>query len=232
MNKGAIRLYRKLKEKGYSPKNICEVGVYLPEESNVISFIKEGVSTSLIEADPEYVRKIEYFFSEYPNVKVIETAIFDFNGTIELCKREASTFVSVLEKSPAIVNDNCKKEDSSKITVNCVMFSEIDRGDFDLVSIDIEGAEWYVIKHMISQPNILSIETHGKYYTNPNIKQIMDWAKKNNYVEWYKDDSDTIFVKKGTFFISTFEKLQLIIKKAQIALIKMLKPIKQLFKKK
>ncbi|WP_448530532.1 FkbM family methyltransferase [Raineya sp.] len=230
MNKGAIRFFRKLKAKKYNPQNICEVGVYYPEESNVMDFIKEGISTTLIEADPEYASKIRSFFAGYPNVKIIETAIFDFNGTIELCKREASTFVSVLDKSPAIVNDNCQKEQTSTVVVKCVTFNEIEKGDFDLISIDIEGAEWYVIKHMVSRPNILSVETHGKYYTNPNIKQILHWAKTNNYVEWYKDDSDTIFVKKDVFKISLFEKLQLLLKKIQLFLIKLKKPIKKLFK--
>lgn len=231
MNKGAIRFFRKLKAKNYTPQNICEVGVYYPEESNVMDFIKGGISTTLIEADPEYASKIRSFFAGYPNVKIIETAIFDFNGTIELCKREASTFVSVLDKSPAIVNDNCQKEQTSTIVVKCVTFNEIDKGDFDLISIDIEGAEWYVIKHMVSRPNILSIETHGKYYTNPNIKQILHWAKINNYVEWYKDDSDTIFVKKDVFVISLLEKLQLLLKNLQLSLIRMKKPIKKFFKK-
>ena len=62
MNKGAIRFYNKLKNKKYKPQRICEVGVYLPEESNIIGFIRDNVATTLVEANPKYVLKINEYF--------------------------------------------------------------------------------------------------------------------------------------------------------------------------
>jgi hypothetical protein len=62
MNKGAKRFYNQLKLKNYRPNHICEVGVYLPQESNVIDFINEDIETTLIEADPVYVQNILSFF--------------------------------------------------------------------------------------------------------------------------------------------------------------------------
>jgi hypothetical protein len=79
------------------------------------------------------------------------------------------------------VNDYFRVNEEDKFVANSIIFSEIDKGTFDLISIDIEGAEWYVIKHMISRPNIISIETHGKFYTNPNIREIKNWMQLNNY---------------------------------------------------
>ena len=232
MNKGAIHLYNKLKNKHYTPKNICEVGVYLPEESNVIGFIKENVATTLVEADPSYVAKIKKHFSDFKNVKIIEAAVFDFQGKIELCRMESSTFISELEASPALVNDNYKITDDNKFVAKSILFSDIDKGDFDLVSIDIEGAEWYVIKHMTSRPNVISIETHGKYYTNPKIDLIINWMAENNYISWYKDASDTIYVKNGAFQITPTEKMQLLFKNLKISVIKKKKFFKTLFKSK
>jgi hypothetical protein len=49
---------------------------------------------------------------------------------------------------------------------------------------------------LVSRPNVISIETHGKYYTNPFIKEIESWMAQENYVPWYKDLSDTVYVKK------------------------------------
>jgi len=37
-------------------------------------------------------------------------AVFDYNGGIELSKRESSTFVSILSSSPALVNDSYQKK--------------------------------------------------------------------------------------------------------------------------
>ncbi|MCX6257286.1 MAG: FkbM family methyltransferase [Bacteroidia bacterium] len=228
MNKGAIRLYFKLKKKNFKPGCICEVGVYLPEESNLLGFIKDDIDTTLVEADPEYIKKIRNYFSDRKNVKIIEAAIFDYHGKIELCRRESSTFISQLEASPAMINDNYQINDPDKFMADSLLFDEIDEGKFDLISIDIEGAEWYVIKHMISRPEILSVETHGKYYTNPNIKEIMSWTKSNGYISWYKDESDTVFIKKGVFIISLIEQFQLKLKNISICLLKSKKVLKRM----
>lgn len=228
MNKGAIRFFNKLKNKKYTPKNICEIGVFLPQESNILEFINQDIRTTLVEADPDYVERIKKYFVNRKNITIIEAAVFDYHGKIELCKQESSTFISVLKSSPALINDNCNKSDSEKFIADSILFSEIDNGDFDLISIDIEGAEWYVIKHMKSRPNIISIETHGKYYTNPNITDITNWMNENNYEEWYKDESDTVFIKKGVFSITSIEKIQLKLKKTKICLLKLKKKIKNL----
>jgi len=226
MNKGAARLFNKLKNKNFNPKNICEVGVYLPEESNILGFINENIATTLVEADPTYITKINKYFSDKKNIKVIEAAVFDYHGIIELCRRESSTFISQLEASPALINDNYKISESDKFTTNSILFSEIDHGEFDLISIDIEGAEWYVLKHMVSRPKIISIETHGKYYINPNINSITDWMNKNTYVVWYKDKSDTVFVRKGVFTITKMEKFQIFIENIKIEFLIKKKKIK------
>lgn len=230
MNKGAIRLFKKLKDKQYKPSNICEVGVYLPEESNVIGFINENIPTTLVEADPSYVAKINTYFSNRKNVTVVEAAVFDFNGKIELSRRDSSTFISQLESSPALINDDYKINETDKFIANSILFSEVDKSQFDLVSIDIEGAEWYVIKHMTSRPNVISIETHGKYYTNPNIEKILAWMKENGYVKWYKDESDTVFIKDGVFHLTLEEKFQLFLKSSIIGLVKKKKALRTLFK--
>jgi len=128
-----------------------------------------------------------------------------------------------------LVNDKCNKEKTEKFSVKAILFSEIDKGSFDLISIDIEGAEWFVIKHLVSRPNVISVETHGKYYTNPYLYEIKSWMKTNNYEEWYKDESDTVFVKKGTFTISIVERIQLFLKSLKILLVKMKKPFKVFF---
>ena len=234
MAKSDRLLFNKIVQEGYKPKNICEIGIDKPEFSNVLGFIQQDIPTTLVEADPDCIKQINNLFLYHKKVNVVEAAVFDFNGTIELCKSESSTFISDLSASPALINDNYQKTKSNSFVAKSILFSEIDNGDFDLISIDIEGAEWYVLKNMISRPNILSNETHGKYYTNPNIAEINNWIIKNNYKIWYKDKSDTVYIKDNLFNIKISEKLQLLITNTKISIIKkkkILKKIVAVFKK-
>jgi len=226
MNKGAIRLFQKLQKKKYTPQQICEVGVYLPEESNVLSFIKQGIPTTLVEADPVYMQQLKDYFSAYPKVQYIEAAVYDSNGTISLSRKASSTFISTLESSPALVNDGYQISEEDQFTAKAIKFDEVDKGQFDLVSVDIEGAEWYVIKHMKSRPTVISLETHGKYYINSKISEINTWMAKNDYLIWYKDKSDTVYVKRGTFPISIFENISLLIANLSLSLVRIKGKIK------
>jgi FkbM family methyltransferase len=199
-------IYTRLKKRDIPFKHVCEVGVYLPETSNIIDFIKAGVKATLVEADPDTVEKIKTYFSGYA-IEVVPVAVWDTSGVIKLSKAAASTFVTQLPTSPAIVNDKYTVSEENTFEVPCRKFSEIDDGTIDLLSVDIEGGEWYVIKHMISRPRVISVETHGKYYTNPFIKEIEAWMGKENYVTWYKDLSDTVFIKKDLLQPDFSEKL-------------------------
>jgi len=197
MNTRDIKLiYKRLKDRKIQFNHVCEVGVYLPETSNIINFIKDDIRTTLVEADPETVEKIKTYFSGY-NIEVVPVAVWDTSGVIKLSKAAASTFVTQLDASPAIINDKYQVKEENTFEVPCKVFSEIDDGTIDLLSVDIEGGEWYVIKHLKSRPKVISIETHGKYYVNPFIKEIEAWLVKENYITWYKDRSDTIYVKNG-----------------------------------
>ena len=102
-----------------------------------------------------------------------------------------------------------KIDNNKKIEVECKLFSDIDKGDIDLLSIDTEGSEWYVLLTIISRPKVISIETHGKYYINPFIKEIKNWMIENDYEIWFKDKSDTVYFKKGLFNISLKENISL-----------------------
>lgn len=231
MTKREEILFYKVSQKGLAPKHVAEVGVYLPETSNIGAFAKSGVKSTFVEPDPSSVEATEKYFKDYENVKIYPVAVFDKSGRVELVQRKASTYLKVLESSPAIVNDEYEINDKDMFTVNAVTFDEIDDGSIDLLSIDIEGGEWFVIKHMRSRPMILSIETHGAMYTNPYINEINKWISENNYVVWYVDSSDTVYVKQGLFDITFFDKLTLFIKRIFLGYKKYKKTIKRKIKK-
>ena len=198
-----------MNQKGFRPFHVAEVGVWHPYTSNIYSYIKEGIKTTLVEPDPDSINLIKEKFSLYTNVTLHEVAVWDFNGKIDLYERESSTFVADLPKSPALINDGCDVNETGKFTANAKLFNEIDDGTIDLISIDTEGSDWFVIKNMISRPKIISIETHGGMYKNPYTKEILKWMDSNHYTLWYKDRSDSVFILNDAIPITWRDKLGL-----------------------
>lgn len=203
-------LYKKVEAKGFKPQHVAEVGVWHPNTSNIYPFIKKGVLTTLVEPDPESIKLIKEEFVSDKNVKLYELALCDFNGEVELCKRESSTFITNLPNSPALTNDDCNIEQTEKFIAKASLFGEIDDGTIDLISIDTEGSEWYVIKNMKSKPKVISIETHGGMYVNPYLKELLNWMDEHNYALWYKDKSDSVFVLKTAFPLLLIDKVQVL----------------------
>lgn len=200
------KLFKKLTAKGFTPEHVSEVGVYIPESSNIYDYIKHGIRTTLVEPDPKSIKRIEAIFGNQPNVTLHPVAAFDFNGPLQLADREASTFVSTLEASPAIVNDGYVVDDNDCFTVDSVTFDRIDDGTIDLISIDTEGSEWFVLKYMSSLPAVISIESHGAAYTNPYLAEIRDWMRDKGYVLFYRDKSDSVYVQPDTISLTLLDK--------------------------
>ena len=201
-------IFKKLCKKGFAPHHVAEVGVYHPETSNIYDYAQMGDRTTFVEPNITSIDRIKKHFSGKNNITLHEVAIFDKNGTIKLVQREASTFLSTLDTSPAIINDQYVIDEGDIFEVTAKRFDEIDDGTIDLLSIDVEGSEWYVIKYLVSRPAVISVETHGALYSNPNIDQIFSWMKENDYVIWYKDRSDTVFVKRGAIEVTLYDKFK------------------------
>jgi len=177
--------------------HVVEIGVFKPETANTLGFIKEGTFCTLFEADPDIVNEITNQFSKKYNVEVHSCALAASNGSMKLYRAGSSSFLETVDFSPAIMHDGYTKKDSNTIEVETRRFSTFDKGDIDILSIDIEGGEWDVINDMISRPKVICIETQSRDYINPGIKKITQWLENNNYEIWFVDDTDTIFVKKG-----------------------------------
>ena len=203
-------LYKKVISKKIAIHHVCEVGVFLPEMSNILDFIvKDRVRTTLVEPDTRSIAAIREFFRDYNNVKLLPYAVYEYHGVLELVQRNASTFVSTLPYSPAQINDNYAIRQEDTFTVECRKFDELDDGSIDLLSVDTEGSEWYVLKYIKSRPLVISVETHGKSYVNPFFKEITGWMAANGYERWWMDKTDTVYYKKGAFRVGGGERLRL-----------------------
>jgi len=220
-------LYLNLTSKGYHPSHVAEVGVWHPNTSNIYQYIIDGVKATLVEPDPHSIDLIKKKFNA-GNIKLHEVAICDFNGEVELCMRESSTFVSNLKSSPALVNDGCNASESEKFIAKCVVFNEVDDGTIDLLSVDTEGSEWFVIKNMVSRPGVISIETHGGMYKNPYLCELQEWMDTNGYKLWYKDKSDSVYVIESKIHITIADRMKLFLSGIKIEL----KSIRKIISKK
>lgn len=209
-------LFQRLRERGVTFSHVCEVGVFEPETANLLEFIKNNIRATLVEAVPVVAKRIENYFKGR-NVTVYNAAIWDYTGRQKLARARASTFVVDLKSSPALQNDKYQLETADTFEVDCLLFSTIDDGTIDLLSVDIEGSEWYVLKYMSSRPRVISIETHGKRYINPFMPEIADWMAKNGYVIWYKDNSDSVYIQNGLFALSVSDKVALAVKENELA---------------
>lgn len=206
----SARLHAMCRRKGLALRLVAEVGVYYPETSNVLEFIRDGVPAMLVEADPQCVARIHDFFrAEGGRVRVMPYAVWDTNGRIALYRTNSSTFAEGVSGSPATVNDAYVPSEGDRFEVEARKFSELDDGGIDLLSIDIEGAEWYVLKHLRSRPQVITLETHAGEYRNPNIASIEQWMRENGYDVWFIDHTDTVYVRRGAIETSAVERSML-----------------------
>lgn len=213
------KLYTRVQKKKLAVQHVCEVGVWLPEMSNILDFIvKDRMRTTLVEPDPGSIAAIRSYFRDYPNVELLPYAAYDHHGVLELVQRNASTFVSTLPYSPALVNDNYHIRQEDRFTVECRRFDELDDASISLLSVDTEGSEWYVIKYLRSRPLVISVEMHGKSYLNPFYAEITSWMAREGYVRWYMDKTDIVYSRKGAFPITGVERLQLLLMGAYVRL--------------
>lgn len=182
-----------IKKYNFQIKNVWEVGVFSIQDCHIQEFIKGDYNCVLIEPHPANFLKLKNYYNT-ENVKVLDYVISDYCGPVSFYDKSASSFISGIN-SPSKVNDGYKENITDSIMLQAITFDKIDTGDIDLILIDIEGAEWFVLKNMISRPKIISVETHGGKYINPYIKEIEAWMKNNNYKQEAIYATDTVFIK-------------------------------------
>ena len=199
---------KKIKQKKLTVAHVCEVGVYHPGSSNILPFIYDGIRTTLVEPNAKSIDLIKEELAEYKNITLYPVAVFDYNGQLEMVQHGASSYVSSLENSPALINEKYIPVQSDKTTIPCQTMDTIDDGTIDLLSVDTEGSEWYVFKNLKSRPKVISVETHGRAYKNPFYNEIMKWMKDNDYILWYRGKEDSVFIKNGLFKISPSGKVR------------------------
>lgn len=111
------------------------------------------------------------------NIKINNSAIFDYNGTVEFSQMiensEGSSVKCLMSKGVCADPNNASyRKHNSIIEVKCKDLSDIlkqyDQNDFILVKLDIEGSEFNVIRKLLNDNTIckindLYVEWHTQY---------------------------------------------------------------------
>lgn len=151
-------------------------------------------NVQIFEPLPYHFEATRLVYSGMPNVIVRPYAIWKERGHIDLFVNGLSTFAEGLS-SPALANDDFQCDGHQKITVEARTFDEFDDGTIDLIEIDTEGGEWYVIERMISRPFFIIVEMQWKNYKNPFFDQIVDWMRINGYEEFQRHEANFTYKK-------------------------------------
>lgn len=156
-------------------RTVCECAV--GPGAQVSAFKDHAQRTLLIEPDPEMAQDAR---TNYPWADVAQVAIAENFGKANLRKMRGQSYIKGIKWAPAFSTPASQHRlaTAGKVPVSTVPFSEVDDGQIDLINIDCEGSEWFVLKTMVSRPRFLQIEfykNHGYY------NEITQWLADNNY---------------------------------------------------
>lgn len=138
----------------------------------------------LFEANPQIYQQLVQSYGNRSNFHIYNIAIADYDGEIDFLCNGDSSFISDI-KSPASRGNNEYLNTFKKIKVPCQKISNFENNEpIDLMLLDMEGSEWYVLKNLKGKPKIIVIEMQNedKTYKNPFFEEILKWMKENNYI--------------------------------------------------
>lgn len=172
---------------------ICEIGVFMPDSIQCKDIINPLTSVIFIEPNPICAKELKKIYNS-SNIQVINKAITDTNSDVKLYMRgnqDPSAFIETVPFSP-LLTENFKK-DQNYIICEGITFDKVDPKNIDILCLDMEGAEWFALKHMTSRPKLISVEMQGANYINPFKSEIEQWMNNNNYQIIHHGMNDTYY---------------------------------------
>jgi FkbM family methyltransferase len=178
----------------FTPKHVIEVGVAEPWNSHVKEFFFSCPKIQMFEPNPKYYKMLVEWYSGLSNLTIHNLAVANTNDKIGFYT-DATSIKDVPYNTADKMVPNYSRSQDNLIEVQACTIDNFDDNNIDIIAIDTEGSEWFTLKHMISRPKIVCVETHGTNYINPFITEILNWMKENNYQKYSQDNSDTVFIK-------------------------------------
>lgn len=183
------------------PRTICEVGTggdtFVFQCKDFLDL--QDCKFILIEVNPASFAVVKNNWGEDSRCTLYNKAISMDTGIVKYynCNHNDHNASGFIEGflSPAVVGHKQPLREEDITLVESINFSEVDDGEIDILFIDIEGAEWSVLKNMKSRPKIIALETHSQLgFVNEYIKDIENFMEDNGYILRSKDISDSLYM--------------------------------------
>lgn len=165
-----------------TPHHVCEIGVGLPKLCHVHNWIGKCLVT-LIDANPQCCKRCVEVWGDAVQVRHF-AIVNDDRTTVKLVGPGpiacGSNYVEGIDAPAKQMGDD--KHWTPCLEVPACKFRKLDHGNFDYITIDIEGCELYVLQAMISRPKVIFAEMLlPRHYQNPNVHEICAWMQDNGY---------------------------------------------------
>jgi len=165
------------------------------------------------------VHQLQTTYKGFPNIEINEVAIGDSYGQATLCvpkhwrknpEAGASAFMEeAVSPFQARKNAGRPVEELEYLHVEIYPISDYDDGTIQGLTIDTEGFEWFVLKHLVSRPEVIAVELRGPCdYENPYLAEIEQWMADEGYVMHQEEEvkyesktsvvTDAVYVKEST----------------------------------
>ena len=193
-----IDIYKLCRFANLYPDRILEVGVGPANKSSVKGFIGESNSIVMVEPHPRHIQEIKKAYGG--DVVLLEGAVSDSEEEfVRIHDRGEGSFLDGC-RSPHIVNSGGDGDelyfDAQNIPPEEIESELEEGGQYEIVCMDCEGAEWHFLKEMTSRPWMIQIEMYLAFhkYSNPYKREIEAWMEENGYELAIIDVSDYLWI--------------------------------------
>lgn len=176
-----------------------EIGVGDSRGVSTLELIKNGASAIVFEPNKIFYNDIVSHLGEISGLTILNKGIYHTPGIQKFYDKWATTFIGEMyDSSGAKIQDSYILDEKDSFFCAVDTIDHFDNGKIDLLCMDCESCEWFVLEKLISCPTIVQIETHSFYsnYEPFNIEKIREWFVDNDYSLFANNESDSIYVKR------------------------------------
>lgn len=198
----------------FKPKKILEIGIGTTDGVQSLEFILNGAKAKIFEPHPVFYKELATDLEHLPNLKIYNQGIYKEKGKKKFYDKWACTFIGEMyDHSGAKIQDSYVLDEKDAFECEVDTIDNYDDGDVDLLCMDCESCEWFVLEKLKSRPSVIQIETHSYYSTyHPfEFEKIKRWFQDNRYSIMATNESDCIYVKSD--LLLALDKIEIKIEK-------------------
>lgn len=178
-----------VRDSGVGVTHAVEVGAFNVAYCNLGHYLNDtSIRIQLFEPMPKMFAELVAANAGRKHVTCHNVAIMDEDGPVVMLDKWAGAHVVGIA-APEVVNLHTKSAKGFRgktipeVTVEGRVFGPYDDGTIDILTLDMEGCEWFVLKNMSSRPKWISVEMgdHHNPYKNPFSAEINEWMDSHGY---------------------------------------------------